>query len=178
MSKAILGITLLAGMASAASAVAPVPSKLGQATPPSSIAHAPQPVARAQFLANIDANFRTLDTNHDGVITLDEIVAAQAKQGKILEAQAIKRRADVFAKLDTNRDGTLSAAEFNAGFPLNPPPLPDPKNSFGKLDANKDGKITADEFRSPQIDKFNQIDTNHDGVITVQEVQAFRRTSK
>ena len=176
MSNTVLRILFLAGMASSVRAAAPVPPNPGQAMPMT--ARAGQPVARVQFLANIDNNFRTLDANHDGAITFDEIVAAQAKQAKILEAQAIQRRTDLFAKLDTNHDGVLSVAEFNAGFPVNPMPLPDPKNAFQKLDANHDGKVTADEFRAPQLIKFNQIDTNHDGVITPQELQASRRPSR
>lgn len=176
MSKAVLRILLLAGMASSVHAAAPAPPKPGQAMPMT--AKAGQPVTKVQFLANIDNNFRTLDANHDGVITLDEIVAAQTKQMKILEAQAIQRRADLFAKLDINHDGVLSVAEFNAGFPINPMQLPDPKSAFEKLDTNHDGKVTADEFRAPQLAKFNQIDTNHDGVITPQEFQASRRPSR
>ena len=176
MSKTVLRILFLAGMASSVHAAAPVPPKPGQAMP--MVTKVGQPVAKVQFLANIDNNFRTLDANHDGVITMDEIVAAQARQVKILEAQAIQRRTDLFTKLDANHDGVLSVAEFNAGFPVNPMPLPDPKNAFEKLDSNHDGKVTADEFRAPQLVKFNQIDTDHDGVITPQELQAARRPSR
>ncbi|MDB5097499.1 MAG: EF-hand domain pair, partial [Cyanobacteria bacterium RYN_339] len=54
---------------------------------------------------------------------------------------------DVFAKLDTNKDGSISEAEYKAGLALNSldPATFDVSVEFKKRDANGDGKLSADE---------------------------------
>ena len=74
-----------------------------------------------------------------------------------------------FAKLDTDKNGQLSVAEFRS---VAPTVRPSPGGSAAilqRLDTNKDGKLTAEEFRSPILAGFDRIDTNKDGTISADE---------
>lgn len=77
----------------------------------------------ADISAQIFAHF---DTNKDGKITLGEFSAVQ----KELHFNDSKFKAE-FAKLDTDKSGTLSAAELTVGLKM--------------LDVNHDGHISATE---------------------------------
>ena len=104
-------------------------------------------------------------------------------------ADRIMTRAEVdaqvrthFARLDTNRDGYLTAEEMAArrddrmvrrevrkGGPGGPAAMRDPNASFDRLDANRDGAISRDEFakgRELRIEKRVMVDNN--GVVTRQ----------
>ena len=106
-----------------------------------------------------------------------------------------------FHQLDTNGDGKVTFAEFNAGFAgtifsqynrdlngsislaewdaVERANTNKSISSFKLLDRNHDGKLTTDELthgkrRDIVVRRlFNRIDTNHDGVLTEQEAQAF-----
>ena len=106
-----------------------------------------------------------------------------------------------FHQLDTNGDGKVTFAEFNAGFAgtvfsqynrdlngsisltewdaVERANTNKSVSSFKLLDRNHDGKLTTEELtHGKQRDLvvrrlFNRIDTNHDGVITELEAQAF-----
>jgi hypothetical protein len=81
------------------------------------------------------------------------------------------------AKLDTDKDGKVSAAEYTAGV----------KTSFDKLDANADGKVTASEMDSAyttskpgvgaaqtpsSADRIKTLDTDGDGSLSLSEHEA------
>jgi Ca2+-binding EF-hand superfamily protein len=99
--------------------------------------------------------FDKLDANHDGVVTLNEYVAAATAKFKDLDVagngrvtaeeianspQAHKRAEKVAEhiaeRLDTNGDGMVSKDEF----------LAKAKSRFARLDKNGDGFLTADEI--------------------------------
>lgn len=106
------------------------------------------------------------DTNKDGVVTLDEAVAAAKAR---------------FALADKNKDGKLSAEEMKdarpgrhhggkGGF--------GPEKMFERLDANKDGKLTRDEMRAKSDEHFTKLDANKDGAITKDEAEKARPSHK
>jgi hypothetical protein len=134
---------------------------------------APQSMSKADFLKQVDGRFASIDTNHDGAISKDEIAAMQAKalaQAQAAEQQQIEAS---FKKLDTNKDNQLSLAEFKAAAPtLRPRQTPD--QMLAELDSNKDGKVTAAEYRTAPVAGFDRADANHDGTLTAQEVAATR----
>ena len=134
---------------------------------------APKPIPRAEVVRQINANFKSVDTNGDGGVTVAEVAAAQDRGVKAAEAQFIKRRDEAFRRFDTNKDGQLSAAEFNAGSPLPQAKRADPAQALGEMDANKDKKLNATEFGATTLANFDRADTNRDGVISVDEQKAF-----
>lgn len=102
--------------------------------------------------------FEHLDTNHDGVISADEVSAKLPEPLKAMLKAA-----------DKNGDEKVSLAEFTAALkdhPLPPPPhgmhggmmppgpphggprgkAPDLKELFEKFDTDKDGKLMPEEF--------------------------------
>ena len=135
---------------------------------------APKPVARADLVKTLDANFAAADTNHDGFLSKSEIDAAETKALQQLQALRERQLRAEFNQLDTNHDGQLSFQEFVAAAGTVK------ANETGdqimaRLDRNHDGKISADEYRAPQLKKFDAADTNHDGIITPAELQAFNK---
>ncbi len=69
-----------------------------------------------------------------------------------------------FEKLDTNSDGVVTTAEFEAGL----------LTRWTNSDADKDGKVTADEFKAQfkqhAQERFTKLDANNDGVLERSEV--------
>ena len=78
----------------------------------------------------IEAEFKTLDKDGNGQISLAEFKAAAfSKLGQNPEL--------TLQKFDTNKDGKVSVAEFRA------PVLA----AFDRADLNRDGKVTAEEAK-------------------------------
>ena len=133
------------------------------------IAAAPQ-LSRTELAGEVEANFKTLDTNADGIVTKPEIAAAQQKMLERAGAAAKSKFAEEFRKLDTNTDGMLSMAEFTAAAPdVRARASADAR--LDKYDANSDGKITLEEVRGPVLSNFDRLDANKDGVLTANEQQ-------
>lgn len=94
------------------------------------------PMSKADFMAHGKAQFDAADTNHDGMVSKEELSATIAKQmgsapppemvdkifnamdtdhdGKVTAAETEKLRSDSFDKADTNHDGTLTPEEMAA----------------------------------------------------------------
>ncbi|MGE5547384.1 MAG: EF-hand domain-containing protein [Solirubrobacterales bacterium] len=70
-----------------------------------------------------------MDTNKDGVVTLDEFVAAH-----------LGREQQHFDAMDANHDGMISREEFDQGM------RKWAEQRFKALDTNADGKLTPDEM--------------------------------
>jgi hypothetical protein len=133
--------------------------------------------------------FDQIDTNRNGIITLEEATAA---------------RAAMFDRIDTNRDGTLSAEERQAsmrglrevrvgrhGGPYVERPTGGPagqdRRDRGNVDTNGDGVVTRAEWdvRSAAAgqaatrraaDAFTRIDSNRDGQLSASELAAARQS--
>lgn len=147
----------------AAGAAAVASAALGQA-------NAPKPIPRADFVKSVDGRFNAIDTNHDGFISKQEVIAEEQRAlVQINQARTQKMQAE-FKQLDTNHDGQLSQQEFMAAAPqIRVKETPD--QALNGLDSNHDGKVSPDEFRAPQLAKFNKADLNHDGVVTPDEAR-------
>lgn len=134
------------------------------------------PPTRAQLSTQLDANFKTVDTNGDKSLNAAEIDAAQKRT--IAEAQGVmgKRVEAEFAKLDSNKDGQLSLTEFKAGVPG--PRATPAAELISQFDSNKDGKVTADEYRARPLASFDRLDTNKDGTLSAQEQSAAQQQQR
>lgn len=127
-------------------------------------------ITRAQVVSELNAAFARVDTNKDGVISVAEANAAQARVAAQAAAEVEKNVEAQFAQLDKDKNGQLSLAEFKAGAPV---PKMVPGDQLVKLlDTNKDGKVSAAEFQAQRLRQFDALDTNHDGIVTLQERQA------
>ena len=158
--KARLALTFLAAAGSSAS--------LAQAQ--QSVAKAEQPLTRAEFIQQMDAEFRRFDGNSNGTVLPAEIAAAQRKTA---EADALRQNQAIFATLDKDRNGSLSAAEF-AGLVSPAAIAVDPAPLMTQLDTDRDGVITLVEYRIATQANFDRIDTDRDGIVTASEMRAAR----
>lgn len=131
---------------------------------------APKPISKSDFVKTIDGKFNEIDTNHDGFISKQEMVAQEQRAIQLLTQARNQKMQAEFKQLDTNHDGQLSLQEFMAAAPqvkINETP----EQALAALDTNHDGKLSPDEFRAPQLIKFNKADLNHDGTVTPDEMR-------
>jgi Ca2+-binding EF-hand superfamily protein len=86
---------------------------------------------KAQLLKQREASFRQMDKDKNGSLSLAEFNSAMAAQSP--KADATPR----LNRLDTNKDGKISAAENRAPA----------EAQFARLDTNKDGILSVEEQR-------------------------------
>lgn len=119
-----------------------------------------------------------VDTNKDGAVSLDEMLAAAkarfAKQdanrdGKITEDEAMawgKQRHEMMAgEQGGHHRGGMRHGWRGRGGPGGPGGM------LMHLDADHDGKLTRAEYGAP----FDRMDANHDGVVDQAEMEAARQ---
>lgn len=168
-----LAAVLMASAAAPAYASAPsaaAPQRLAAAQAPAAARPAPRPATRTELIRTAEANFQKIDTNNDRTLSDGEIVAAQARAQQQAAANLQTRINQEFTKLDTDRNGQLSLAEFRAAAPaLRPASANASTTVMQRLDANKDGKVSVEEYRAPVLANFDRIDTNRDGMISADE---------
>lgn len=132
-------------------------------------------------------------------LALPALVSAQQPapraDGVQTRAEALARADQRFDRIDTDRDGRITAAELAAmpgrrGAAPPPPaagqtPPPPPAEARGprggggarmlqRADANNDGIITREEFRAQAAAAFDRLDANKDGTIDATERQQWR----
>ena len=142
--------------------------------PAAQAAGGPKPVARADLVKALNANFAAADTNHDGFLSKAEVEASEAKALQQLQAARERQLRAEFNQLDTNHDGQLSFQEFVAvagSVKANE----STDQILARLDKNHDGKISPDEYLAPNLRKFDAADANHDGIVTPAELAAYNK---
>lgn len=87
-------------------------------------------ISKDEFKARGDEKFNKLDTDKDGAVTKEEVSQEAARR-------AAEHSTKLFDYMDSNKDGKISHAEFDA--------LGD--NRFARMDDNGDGKLEKGEGR-------------------------------
>lgn len=126
-----------------------------------------EPVPRAIFITTMDEEFKRMDANKNGVLTRKEIEDFQ-RAAATLAAQ--RRNQQLFAELDKDRNGVLTAAEF-ASLPMNMPPV-NAAPVLAQTDGNRDGQVTLVEYRTGKLTNFDRMDADKDGVVSQSEMRA------
>ena len=127
----------------------------------------PKPIARAQFLASMDSEFRKMDADKNGQLSKAEV--EQFQQGQAL-ANAEARNKAQFAELDTNKNGQLSPAEFAKL--VTAPSIASAQPQVSRMDGNRDGQVSLVEYRTSTLANFDRLDTDKDGTVTPAEMKA------
>jgi Ca2+-binding EF-hand superfamily protein len=109
--------------------------------------------ASAQVMPDAASLGQRADTNHDGVVSREEFLAARAAQ---------------FDRFDSNHDGYLDSADAAA--------LPESMGRMFQLmqriaDKDGDGRVSRDEFNAMPARGFDRMDANGDGVLEPDEMQ-------
>lgn len=160
----ILMTPLFVPAASALAQTRPAPARPAASAPAQQAA---RPLGRAQFIADMDTEFRKMDADKNGQLTATEIEQFQRIQA-LAQAQARNRQA--FAQLDADRNGQLSPAEF-AKMAV-PARIPGSQAMLGRMDGNRDKQVSLVEHRAATLVNFDRLDTDKDGVVTPAEMKA------
>ncbi|UIP07710.1 EF-hand domain-containing protein [Erythrobacter sp. SDW2] len=129
---------------------------------------AAEPLTRQVFITQMDAEFKRLDGDGNGMVVAAEIVASQQQDA---QAEALRQNQIVFGQLDKNGDNQLSPEEFSAL--ANPSAIPvDATPLLNQFDTDRDGIITLVEYRIATQANFDRVDSDRDGVITDMEMRA------
>ena len=91
--------------------------------------------------------FNEIDTNKDGFISKEEMLAHQKTMHHEFREGMRERMREHWKNADKDGDGALSRAEVESAH------MKRLSRDFDKLDTNKDGKLTEDEMKMPMRDR-------------------------
>jgi Ca2+-binding EF-hand superfamily protein len=152
-------------------------------------------VTQSEFDASRTARFDALDANDDGQLTREEMRAGRGERGEhgrrghhrrgghrgmhleradanndgnITREEFLAGPSQMFARLDDNNDGVISADER--------PQRGERSERRGRrhADANSDGQISQSEFAAMSASRFERLDSNDDGRVTREEAESAR----
>jgi hypothetical protein len=174
--KTGFGIAITIATLMPLAAWAALPQTSGQTVAPPVAAKPPVPpvarqVTRPGLAAELEKQFRALDTNKDNMVTQVEIAASASSRQQQIRADIRKRREATFNAMDANKDGQLSRAEFLANDGTDKQPRPDGAKAMARFDANKDGRVTLAEYSTRPLAEFDRGDVNRDGVLSPDELR-------
>lgn len=115
------------------------------------------PAAYAQSQGDGMKMLTNADANGDGVVTRDEYARARAAN---------------FTRMDRNKDGAVSKADFKRLARFKPDAASRLDTLIAAMDTDKDGKATRAEFDAAPMPLFDRADANGDGRIDAKEMAA------
>jgi Ca2+-binding EF-hand superfamily protein len=125
-------------------------------------------ISRARFIADMDAQFRAMDSDRNGQLSAAEIEVSQRAQAS---GEASKRNRTLFTLLDTDEDGKLTAEEFDR-FNNPPPNTANAAPVLSRMDGNRDRRVSSAEHRAAMLVNFDRLDTDHNGIVSATEMKA------
>lgn len=154
-------------------------------------------ISQAEFVQARVARLTALDANGDGVVTAEEASAG-------FEARRAERRSALFERLDTDKDGVISRAEFEAHgeragrgerigrgeragrgerMARGPAGPRGEQARPGRLRAEgagfrAGGSVNIADVRARAIETFARLDTNNDGYLSADERRAGAREGR
>lgn len=128
---------------------------------------AERPIARAQFILEMDTEFNKIDADKNRQLSRTEIDQFQKLQAV---AQSQSRNRALFVQLDTDRNGQISPAEFAKLSP--PPPTSGPQQMLTRMDSNRDNQVSQIEYRASTLVNFDRLDADKDGYVSPAEMKA------
>jgi hypothetical protein len=170
------------------------------------------PMTRADVQARVQQQFARRDTNRDGFLVAEELAMRGGMRGGMAGQrnivvrrmgpggavpQAMGNADAAFDRLDANRDGSISRAEFGQarqvriekrvmvdGQPGQPGAMRMMRRGGGggmlgpallqRADANRDGRVSLAEATGAALQHFDMMDRNRDGRLTPDERAAGR----
>ncbi|BAK65999.1 hypothetical protein SLG_13240 [Sphingobium sp. SYK-6] len=154
------------------------------AQPPGDRAGArPAPMDRSQVQARLEKHFDALDLNKDGTVTPEERKAGRTQMRETM-------RAHMFARLDADKNGSISKDEFaaakgqhrkgpgEAGKMRRHPGAMSGMPMHHQLAAYKDKPLTRSQFVELGLGMFDRVDTDRDGKISPAEHKAAREAMR
>ena len=129
----------------------------------------PRTITRDEFNARHAAMFDKLDTNHDGKLTPDEMMAGHHMMMMHHGGAGDHGTMDMPAPppgghmMYMNEDGP---GDHQVRIEIRRHGGPD------EMDANHDGRLSFEEFAAPMREVFDEMDANHDGFIDKAEQEA------
>lgn len=126
---------------------------------------------RSGYIQQMDTEFRRRDADGDGRITRAEMTTFELD---LAIATARTQNAELFTRLDTDRNGTISQVEFAAL--VGGVQTPDVTPLMQRFDGNRDQAVTLVEYRAATLANFDRLDTDLDGVVTQAEITAGNQT--
>ncbi|QDP19487.1 EF-hand domain-containing protein [Sphingomonas xanthus] len=140
---------------------------LGGLAAPALVAAQSPAIPRTQFIADMDAEFRKMDADKNGLVTRVEI---EQYQRLTAVARAEARNRQLFAQLDTDRNGQVSSEEFIKLVVA--PQIPGAQSVLGRMDSNRDQQVSLIEHRAATLANFDRLDSDKDGIVTPAEMKA------
>jgi Ca2+-binding EF-hand superfamily protein len=142
-------------------------------------------ITRAEWRGNAQS-FRQQDTNHDGVLSGDEVwvsrgantnrnaefTRADRNNNGALERSEWRGNQQSFDQMDRNNDGVVSRREYQYLDDESDVSVTDLR-PFASLDRNNNGVITSGEWIG-RVEDFRALDVDGDGVVTQSEYQQGR----
>lgn len=104
------------------------------------VAVPPTPSQRAEILRGLVEAAAAPDTNHDGRITFDEMLAVAAAEADRVRLNQSLSSAEAWSLLDANGDGAITRAEYDAAV----------RQAFAGIDRNRDGVLDEAESTAAQ----------------------------
>jgi Ca2+-binding EF-hand superfamily protein len=136
----------------------------------------PTAPTKAAVQAQIKTAFEKMDSNKDGFI--DKTETERAYDAAFVQAEARRKQIHIqtFTKLDADKNGSISRAEFDAAAAATPLQKASDKTVWLTTnDIDRNGRVALSEATAKALQNFDLIDKNRDGTLSGDEIRRVSR---